>query len=169
MAGLAPLFDAIVVCELPAASAPRAPAPAAASASAPPEGARGPSTAPARPQQAGGGRPTLPPPRFVLTLPHGDASRIDKNVLAFAFPDIDHLARTPWHYEHTAEEYVFALTRKNAPKLFGFCRRYRVGPPQVGYRLDISPFTGGGGGGEGGGAGDDGLAAFQCICILSER
>lgn len=79
------------------------------------------------------------------------------------FPDADHLAQHPWHYEHTAEEYVFTLTGKDEPKLHGFCRRYRVGAPCVGNRLDISPFSSA--------RSEDAAtaSAYQCICILSEK
>lgn len=105
----------------------------------------------------------LPQPRFVLILPHGDVNKIDRNVLSFCFPDTDHIARSPFHYDHTTEEYVFTLTRKDAPKLYGFCRRYRVGSGVVGGRLDISPLSSN--------KTEDITSAplFQCICILSER
>ena len=105
----------------------------------------------------------IPSPRFVLVLPHGDVNKIDRNVLSFCFPDTDHIARSPFHYEHTTEEYVFTLTRKDAPKLYGFCRRYRVGSNIVGNRLDISPLSSN--------KTEDinSQPLFQCICILSER
>ncbi len=124
---------------------------AAATASMPPRGSSS-SSGPRAPAS----------PRFVLVLPHGDPGKLDHNVLSFCFPDLDHLARAPYHYEHTSEEYVFTLTRQNGPKLHGFCRRYRVGSAAVGGRLDISPF---------GSVRPEDKAApsFQCICILSEK
>jgi hypothetical protein len=102
-------------------------------------------------------------PKFVLVLPHSDPSRLPNNVLSFCFPDLEHLTRAPFHYEHTAEEYTFTLTPKDEPRVHGFCRRYRVGAPWLGSRLDLSPYS----------ASDVKAASatpcFQCICILSER
>ena len=104
-------------------------------------------------------------PRFVLCLPNNDPSKLPREVIGFCFPDIDHLLRAPYAYEHTADEYAFTLTQKSDPqRLHGFCRRFRVGSAAVGHRLDLpAPASGA----------DDADAAaapsYQCICILSER
>jgi hypothetical protein len=104
-----------------------------------------------------------PQPRFVLVLPHGDPGRLPKNVLPFCYPDADTLCRYPYAYEHSAEEYTFTLTPKDEPRVYGFCRRYRLGSDATGGRLDLSPYT----------SSDRKEAAeapsFQCIAILSER
>lgn len=57
--------------------------------------------------------PTPPQPKFVLIMPHSDPSKLPKNVLSFCFPDLDQLARAPFRYDHTAEEYTFTLTPKD--------------------------------------------------------
>lgn len=101
-------------------------------------------------------------PKFVLVLPHGDPSKIPKNVLSFCFPDLSHLMKAPYHYEHTSDEYVFTMTTKDQPRIHGFCRRYRVGIPSVGARLDLTPYSSSN-------ADDANAPAFQCICVLSER
>ena len=102
-------------------------------------------------------------PRFVLVLPHGDPSRLPKNVLSFCYPDVDELSRNPYAFDNTAEEYTFALTSRDEPRVYGFCRRYRLGSPLTGGRLDVSPYA----------AADrkeaQETASFQCIVILSER
>ena len=143
------MITAIVVAELPALRAVDGSAPPLDAASA--GGSSTPALAPP------------PQPKFVLILPHSDPSRLPKNVLSFCFPDLDHLARSPFCYEHTAEEYTFTLTPKDEPRVHGYCRRYRVGAPWLGSRLDLSPYC----------ASDVKSAAatplFQCICILSER
>lgn len=101
-------------------------------------------------------------PKFVLVLPHGDPSKIPKNVLSFCFPDLSHLVKAPYHYEHTTDEYVFTLTTKDQPRMYGYCRRYRIAGPAVGGRLDLTPFSS---------AREEDTVAptYQCICILSER
>jgi hypothetical protein len=102
-------------------------------------------------------------PKHVLVLPHNDPTRLPKDILSFCFPDVEHLARAPFHFEHTAEEYTFTLTPKDEPRVHGYCRRYRVGAAWLGSRLDLSPYS----------ASDVNAASsapfFQCICILSER
>ena len=116
------------------------------------------------PLKPAGPSTAAPVPKFVLVLPHGDPSRVPRNVLTFCFPDLDHLLRAPFAYEHTADEYVFTLTAKENPlRLHGFCRRYRIGGPGVAHRLDLPPHT----------SADELEAAavptYQCICILSEK
>jgi hypothetical protein len=103
-------------------------------------------------------------PKTLLTLPHGDPNRLPKDVLSFCFPDLEQLKATPFHYEHTgAEEFTFTMTPKDAPRMHGYVRRYHVGFPSAGGRLDCPPHT----------SSDLEAAAaapaFQCICILSER
>ncbi len=84
-------------------------------------------------------------------------------MLSFCFPDLDQLIKLPYTYEMCAEEHTFTLTPKDEPRLHGFCRRYRVGTPLVGGRLDLTPYTSHNI--------KEAAAAptFQCICILSER
>lgn len=102
-------------------------------------------------------------PNFMLVLPHGDPSKLPKNVLAFCFPDLEYLQRTAaFQYEHSAEEYTFTLTPKDEPRVHGFCRRYRVGAPGTQGRLDLTPFTSAD-------AKDRASPSYQCICILSEK
>ena len=108
--------------------------------------------------------PEAAKPSFILVLPQGDPAKLPPNVLTFCFPDLDHLLRAPYAYEHTAEEYVFMLTQKEEPRrLFGFCRRYRIGSAAVAHRLDLPANS----------SADDAEAAssctYQCICILSEK
>jgi len=138
-----PLITAIVVAELPALRR--------VDRSAPPNAAAAPKGAAAV------------QPRFVLVLPHGDPSRLPKNVLPFCYPDLDQLARYPFAYENSAEEYTFTLTPKDEPRVHGFCRRYRLGSADTGGRLDLSPYT----------SVDVKEASqapsYQCIAILSER
>ena len=104
-----------------------------------------------------------PEPKFVLVLPHGDVSKLPHNLLAFSFPDVDQLMKIPFQYEHSAEEYTFTLTRKDFPQMHGFCRRYRVGGPSLGTRVDLTPFS----------SSDimeaNNAPSYQCICILSEK
>jgi DENN (AEX-3) domain/uDENN domain len=109
------------------------------------------------------GTKNIVPPRFVVILPHGDAAQLPRNVLEFCFPDLDQLANRPFHYDHSVDEFIFTLTPKDEPHVYGFCRRYRVGTPSVNGRLDLTPYTSANL--------DDASAApaFQCICILSER
>ena len=141
-----PLITAIAVAELPALRRVDRSAPAAAARQ--------------RDAKPGGGGVQ---PRFVLVLPHGDANRLPKNVLPFCYPDLDELARYPFAYENSAEEYTFTLTPKDEPRVYGFCRRYRLGSADTGGRLDLSPYT----------SVDVKEASqapsYQCIVILSER
>jgi hypothetical protein len=151
------LFTAIVVAELPPLKPLSAyPAPA-------PSGHAG-----SRASLGGGSMgphiPAAAKPKFVLTLPAEYAERAPKDVLSFCFPDLDHLLRAPYAYEHTADEYVFTLTQKDNPqRVHGFCRRYRIGSPGVAHRLDLPPHT----------SADEEAAShaptYQCICILSEK
>ena len=128
-------------------------------------------------------------PRFVLVLPHGDPARLPKNVLSFCFPDLDELLKRPFAYVdllHGAEEYTFTLTPKDDARLHGYCRRYRIGAPEAGGRIDFAPSHRQAGTDAGGkpalsAAADSGTASsatgaaaaetpvYQCICILSER
>jgi len=94
-----------------------------------------------RAQEEGNPRPAGPQPKFGLVLPHSDPSRLHKNVLSFCFPDLDHLARSPFYYEHTADEYTFTLTPKDEPRVHGYCRRYRTPHTWLGSRLDLSPYS----------------------------
>ena len=141
------MITAIVVAELPALRA--------VDGSAPPLDVTGIAILPSP--------PVTPRPKFVLVLPHSDPNRLPKDVLSFCFPDFDHLAHSPFYFEHAAEEYTFTLTPKDEPRMHGYCRRYRVGAPWLGSRLDLSPYS----------ASDLKAASaaplFQCICILSER
>lgn len=150
VAQAAPLMLAIVVAELPAIK------PALEAAKASPGATPGPTSTPGRKSAA-------VTPSYVLVLPHGDASKLDKNVLSFCFPDVDALARTPFAYDHTAEEYTFTFTPKDGAKLYGFCRRYRVGAPKLTGRLDLTPYT------SHIPREASTAPAYQCICILSER
>ena len=99
------LFKAVVVVELPAlrppSSSPVSLTPAAAAAAA-----------------AKGGKAAVQP-RFVVILPHGDASQLPRFVLEFCFPDLDQLASRPYHYDHAVEEFVFTLTPKDEPHVHG--------------------------------------------------
>ena len=102
-------------------------------------------------------------PRSTLVLNvHGDESHLPHDFLSFCFPDLDHLLRSPFNYEHVADEFVFTLTQQTEPfRLHGFCRRYRIDSPGVGNRLDLSPYTSSNE--------SDSVTSFQCICILSEQ
>ena len=158
-----PLMTAIVVVELPAlrrvdrVDVPPSPVSSAPAGAAGAAGGGGPSSG------AVGAAPTAPQPRFVLVLPHGDPARLPKNVLPFCYPDVDELARYPFSFENSAEEYTFTLTSREEPRVYGFCRRYRLGSPLTGGRLDLSPYT----------SADRKEASeapsYQCITILSER
>jgi hypothetical protein len=153
VSGSATLFNSIIVTELPPLR------PLHLYPPAPPTKSRGGAPPPYIPDAA--------KPKFILVLPHGDPARLPRDVLPFCFPDLDHLLRTPYAYEHTADEYVFTLTQKEDPqRLHGFCRRYRIGSASVGHRLDLaSPAPD-----AQGGARDAASApTYQCICILSER
>jgi hypothetical protein len=146
------LFNAIIVTELPPLR------PLHLYPPPPPAGKRGGTVHPYIPEAA--------KPKFVLVLPHGDPARLPRDVLPFCFPDLDHLLRAPYAYEHTADEYVFTLTQKEDPqRLHGFCRRYRIGSAAVGHRLDLNAAAA---------AVNEKDSAtstpsYQCICILSER
>lgn len=101
------MITAIVVAELPALRA--------VDGSAPPlDGGAG----------GGSGTPAAPPPqpKFVLIMPHSDPGKLPKNVLSFCFPDLDQLARAPFRYDHTAEEYTFTLTPKDEVSCLGLWR-----------------------------------------------
>ena len=105
-------------------------------------------------------------PTFVTMYPQGVelAPELKAAVLDFCFPDLDHLLRSPYSYEHVSDEYVFIAEQKVAPfRLHGFCRRYRIGGPDTAFRLDLSPSTAEGAGGAAP------SPSFQCICILSEQ
>lgn len=149
------LFHAIVVVELP----PLKPGDAAAAQSL----SSIPVTPGASTPSGAASPPSATQPRFVLVLPHGDPNKLPKDVLSFCFPDLAHLAKTPYAFEHSAEEYTFTMTVRDKPKIYGFCRRYRVGTPAVGNRLDLSAFN----------SADESqvsaASAYQCVCILSER
>ncbi len=80
------------------------------------------------------------------------------------FPDKAELAATPFVFDHAgSDEFCFTLTPTNSPRIYGFVRRYRVGFPAAGGRLDMPPHT----------SSDAAVVAatpvYQCICILSER
>ncbi len=149
------LFNSIVVVELP----PLRPEDATVASLASPPAV----TPSASSGSANGSVRTATQPKFVLVLPHGDPNKLPRDVLSFCFPDLAQLASTPFTYEHTAEEYTFTLTSRDQPRMYGFCRRYRVGTPAVGNRLDLSPFS----------SADEShvnnSCTFQCVCILSER
>jgi len=102
-------------------------------------------------------------PRMVLTLPPAEAPKLPPNVLSFCFPDLDQLQQMPYQWDNTGDEFVFTITSRDAPRLHGFVRRYRVTSRDLGNRLDLSPFT----------AASTKVVAtstsWQCICILSER
>jgi len=121
---------------------------------------------PAQPRRKAQYGPYIPDgakPRYVMVLPHNDPTRLPSDLLDFCFPDLDHLLRSPYSYEHVSDEFVFTLTLKAAPyRLHGFCRRYRIGGPGVGHRLDLPPFT------SANESETAGTPSFQCICILSE-
>ena len=136
------LFTAICVVELPALRDPVARGPPGSTTTT--------------------GAPSVQP-TFVLTLPHGDPSKLPKDTLSFCFPDLDNLARMPYHYDHNAEEYYFTLTPRDAPRLHGFVRRYRVGGERVRGRLDLTPYT------SARTQDAKSVPAYQAICILSER
>ena len=146
----APLITAIVVAELPALRR----------VDAAPKAASGAADAHSQSQQSSEQQVQ---PRFVLVLPHGDPAKLPKNVLPFCYPDLDQLARYPFAYENSAEEYTFTLTPKDEPRVHGFCRRYRLGSETTGGRLDLTPYT----------SADRKEASeapsYQCIAILSER
>jgi len=160
---LPPLFSAIVVVELPAM---RGPGSATAAAAAPPVGTptmRAPGTPAASPAAgAAAAAAGVPAPVFALVMPHGDPARLPALVLSFCFPDLEFLARMPLHYEHAAEEFVFTLTPRDAPRVHGFVRRYRVGAGGAAERLDVAPAAAAA-------AADAATPAYQAICILSER
>lgn len=101
-------------------------------------------------------------PKFVLVLPHGDPSKLPRDVLSFCFPDADFLAKMPYHYDHSAEEFTFTMTPRDAPRMHGFVRRYRVGFSTAGERLDLSPYSSSK-------PSDIATPSYQAICILSER
>lgn len=108
----------------------------------------------------GGGPP--PSPRFIVVLP--DASKLPDNVLKFCFPDLESLAKRPFHYEQGVEEFAFTLTsRSEEYRMHGFVRRYRVGSPSTAGRLDLTPYT------SSNLEEASSAPAYQCICILSER
>jgi hypothetical protein len=102
----------------------------------------------------------------VLVLPHGDAGRLPKNVLSFCFPDVRELGAHPFSEDHAATEYTFALSPKDEPRTFGFCRRYRVSSSASSGRLDMGhlPLPGDSAAGVA-----EAPPSWQCICILSER
>lgn len=141
----APLIAAIVVAELPALRRVD-------------RGGEAPSTSAVK-----DGATSSVQPRFVLVLPHGDPNKLPKNVLPFCYPDLDQLAKYPLAYENSAEEYTFTLTPKDEPRVHGFCRRYRLGSPDTGGRLDLSPYT------SADVKGASLAPSYQCITILSER
>ena len=105
-------------------------------------------------------------PTFVTMYPQGVelSPELKAAVLDFCFPDLDHLLRAPYSYEHVSDEYVFIAEQKVAPfRLQGFCRRYRIGGPDTAFRLDLAPST------AEGEAAAPASPSFQCICILSEQ
>ena len=90
---------------------------------------------------------------------------VEGAVLKSCFPDLDHLLRTPYSYEHVADEYVNYIDTEQKVQpyvLYGFCRRYRIGGADTAHRLDLPPSTASG-------SGSDPSPSFQCICILSEQ
>ncbi len=112
--------------------------------------------------------PLLPPqcrPSFVTLYPRGVAlsRELEKSILDHCFPDLDHLLRSPYSYEHVSDEYVFTAVQKQDPyTVHGFCRRYRIGGADTAFRLDLPPSTAPGGAAPP-------SPSFQCICILSEQ
>jgi len=152
------LFNAIVVAELPAIR--NVTEAGTAPPGTPGDGAFNPLSPAGRPLASS----AAVQPRFVVILPHGDASKLPENVLKFCFPDLAQLAKRPFHYEHSVEEFAFTLTSRSEEfRMHGFCRRYRVGSPSVAGRLDLTPYT----------SADlneaSSIPTYQCICILSER
>jgi hypothetical protein len=154
------LFNAIVVVELP----PLRPSDATASSAAPSPATPGGNSPASGTTSSTPNISSATTPKFILVLPHGDPSKLPRDVSHFCFPDISQLARTPYAYEHTAEEYTFTLTSRDSPRIYGYCRRYRVGSAVVGNRLDLSPFTSANADKE-----SASTCTYQCICILSEK
>ena len=115
-----------------------------------------------RPPASASGTSAIIEPRFVLVLPHSDPTRLPRNVLPFCFPDVRELLAHPFDEDYVPMEHIFALSPRDEPRVYGFCRRYRVASGATGGRLDMGnvphePSS------------SDQTPSYQCICILSER